>query len=207
MMARDVINYLDANHIPTCSLVGFSMGGHAAMQTACSFPDRIEKLVVLDALPVDYKKTFPAVSLQITEFVSPTQLNYIAGLPLTSTTKEAVLEKIKPHSGTYFDLLAKNLEETEAGLRWKVAVESLLEGYSSLRDNHIQGEFAGPALVLLANESELTVKQLPILGPAEDLYAKHLKNCTVEYIDEVTHTLHLQKPRQVLRLISDFLIK
>lgn len=207
-MARDVINYLDSNQIHRCSLVGFSMGALTAMQIACSFPDRIEKLVALDVLPVDYRSAFPEFTSQLIELVSPMQLRLISTISLQRTTKEEVLRKLESAvpERYYFDLLTKNLEETETGLNWKVAVDSLFQGYDTLKDNQIQGRFNGPSLMLLGKESDLTVKRLPNLGRAEDLFKKNFNDFSVEYIEEASHTIHLQKPRQVLKLISDFLL-
>ena len=47
--ARDVVDILAANDIEKVPIVGVSMGGLIAQQLACDFPDKVEKLVVVDS--------------------------------------------------------------------------------------------------------------------------------------------------------------
>lgn len=53
-MAQDLVNYLDAKDLDQVYLLGHSMGGKTVMQVACSFPERIEKLIVVDIAPKYY---------------------------------------------------------------------------------------------------------------------------------------------------------
>jgi len=50
MLAQDVINYLDAKGIERCTLVGHDWGGIIAFKTAIDYPDRIERLMLIDTL-------------------------------------------------------------------------------------------------------------------------------------------------------------
>src|SRR5262245_54747771 len=50
MLAQDVVNYLDAHGIGTCTLVGHDWGGIIAFKTAIDHPDRITRLVLIDTL-------------------------------------------------------------------------------------------------------------------------------------------------------------
>jgi 3-oxoadipate enol-lactonase len=47
--ARDVADILAANDIERASVVAVSMGGLIAQQMACDFPDKVEKLVIVDS--------------------------------------------------------------------------------------------------------------------------------------------------------------
>jgi len=47
--ARDVVDILAANDIEKAPVVGVSMGGLIAQQMACAFPDKVEKLVIVDS--------------------------------------------------------------------------------------------------------------------------------------------------------------
>ncbi len=50
VLADDVIAYLDARDIETCTLVGHDWGGIIAFKTAIDHPDRITRLAMLDTL-------------------------------------------------------------------------------------------------------------------------------------------------------------
>ncbi|NBB74409.1 MAG: alpha/beta fold hydrolase, partial [Bacteroidetes bacterium] len=53
-MAEDVWHLLDDLQIESTHLLGHSMGGKTAMYAALAFPDRIDKLVVVDMAPKAY---------------------------------------------------------------------------------------------------------------------------------------------------------
>lgn len=59
MLAQDVINYLDAKGIDTCTLVGHDWGGIIAFKTAIDHPDRITKLVLIDTLCTTWSSQGP----------------------------------------------------------------------------------------------------------------------------------------------------
>jgi len=56
LMAEDVNDFMDEEHISKAIIVGHSMGGKAAIQFAMMFPERLLNLVVVDIAP----KTYPA---------------------------------------------------------------------------------------------------------------------------------------------------
>lgn len=69
-MAEDVIQLLNDLDFERAILVGHSMGGSAMMYTALNFPQRVEKLAVVDISPIrtspnllEIKKIFEVMSL------------------------------------------------------------------------------------------------------------------------------------------------
>ena len=53
-MKNDLSEFFDAHKIEKAILVGHSMGGKTAMCFAADYPERIEKLIVVDIAPKDY---------------------------------------------------------------------------------------------------------------------------------------------------------
>ncbi|MGN9778404.1 alpha/beta fold hydrolase [Micromonospora sp. H33] len=51
-MARDVVGLLDALGHPRAAVVGHDRGSYVAMRTALDHPDRVERLAVLDGVPI-----------------------------------------------------------------------------------------------------------------------------------------------------------
>ena len=56
MLAADVVGYLDARGIETCTLVGHDWGGIIAFKAAIDHPDRITRLALLDTLCTVWSK-------------------------------------------------------------------------------------------------------------------------------------------------------
>ncbi len=54
LMAQDVAELLETLTIDRCHLLGHSMGGKVAMQTALTYPTLVEKLIVVDMAPRQY---------------------------------------------------------------------------------------------------------------------------------------------------------
>jgi esterase len=54
-MALDIVELMKELELPKASLIGHSMGGKIAMQAALSYAHKVEKIVVGDILPIDYK--------------------------------------------------------------------------------------------------------------------------------------------------------
>lgn len=53
-MADDLARFYEQNNIQKSFLMGHSMGGKVAMNFAADYPERIEKLIVVDICPKDY---------------------------------------------------------------------------------------------------------------------------------------------------------
>jgi pimeloyl-ACP methyl ester carboxylesterase len=57
LYGKQVIGFMDALKIPKASLVGQSMGGGIAVYAAANFPDRVEKLILVDPAVLPYPMT------------------------------------------------------------------------------------------------------------------------------------------------------
>lgn len=53
-MTNDLAEFFDEHRIEKAILIGHSMGGKTAMSFAADYPERIEKLIVVDIAPKDY---------------------------------------------------------------------------------------------------------------------------------------------------------
>lgn len=55
--ARQVVGFMDALQIPRASLVGQSMGGGVSVYVAAHFPERVDKLILVDPAVIPYPMT------------------------------------------------------------------------------------------------------------------------------------------------------
>lgn len=53
-LSKDLIELVDSLNIEKISIVGHSMGGKTAMHFACKYPERVDKLIIIDIAPIDY---------------------------------------------------------------------------------------------------------------------------------------------------------
>lgn len=110
-MMNDVLAWMDAHGLARVTLLGHSMGGKVAMLLACRFPQRVERLIVVDIAPRDYTS-----SAHRAEFAAMHALDLRA---LTSRAEaEARFEAHVPDWGMR-KFLATNLERDDASGGWK----------------------------------------------------------------------------------------
>jgi esterase len=61
LMAHDIAHFMDNISLRKAHLMGHSMGGKIAMWFALHYPERIEKLMVVDIAPVSYDHSFDPI--------------------------------------------------------------------------------------------------------------------------------------------------
>ena len=95
VLARDLRAYLNEAGILSqthekVTLVGHSLGAKTAMAYACLFPDHVDRLVCLDASPVD-RREYPHLNEPTSRMIDDAvKLGSLAGL-----TKESAIERIE----------------------------------------------------------------------------------------------------------------
>ena len=60
-MAEDLHHYITYHNIKKFSLIGHSMGGKTAMMFSSLFPEFIDKMIVVDILPIYYKNNYSTI--------------------------------------------------------------------------------------------------------------------------------------------------
>ncbi len=60
-MADDIKKYLDHHNIKFASILGHSMGGKTAMLFSLIYPDSVDKLIVVDILPISYDRDYDLI--------------------------------------------------------------------------------------------------------------------------------------------------
>ena len=88
LMAGDIAETLKQLSIPKTILIGHSMGGKVAMETALSVPSIIEKLILVDITPI------PASTKSGTVSIVPMILSALANLDLTQIKSRQDADKL-----------------------------------------------------------------------------------------------------------------
>ena len=196
-LALSMIELMDELLIDEAHLVGHSMGGKIALATALSFPDRIISVVAADIAPVSYQDRHLSVfnalkSVNLSQVENRSQA-------LSSLLQSGIDE------GTA-QFLLKNLARDEAGFKWKMNLDGLLDCYPEMiawyNDNiPAKQVYRGPCLFIRGGDSDY------IKADHRPSIMAQFSNVQAKTIEGTGHWLHAQKPTIFNRLISEFILK
>ncbi|MFT6000188.1 MAG: esterase [Neolewinella sp.] len=193
VMAEDVAETLENMGIDECVLLGHSMGGKVAMQTALNYPELVQKLIVVDITPRRYRPGHNAV------FAALNSLD-----PATITDRKAAAETMSVHMadlGVQLFLL-KNLARNPAGgFQWRMNLPAISAAYDQLIGpiGQLGDEYDGPALFIRGGKSgyveDEDLELIQMLFPA----------ATLETVAGAGHWVHAEKPEALLAAVNSFL--
>lgn len=191
-MANDLINYLESKKLPPVNLLGHSMGGKTAMLVACSRPDLIDKLIVVDIGPKLY---------------APHHQSIIKGL---YAVKEANINSRKEADqilANHFDnigirqFLLKNLYwKTKTSLDFRFNLEGIVSQIENIGSALEEGMiFEKPTLFVDGEKSDY------ILESDLDTIEFHFPDYEVEPIANAGHWVHAENPDLFWEKVMNFL--
>jgi pimeloyl-ACP methyl ester carboxylesterase len=192
ILAEDLHHFMDSHGIYQAHLIGHSMGGKVVMQFASLYPERIDKLIVVDMAPKSYEPHHTQI------------FNTLNALDLTQVTsrKEAdayLFPRIQPQSVRQF--LLKNLgRDKEKGFRWKFNLSSIYKHYPEILDNvEIDFPFDGDTLFLSGGASDYVLPE-----DKEDIL-ELFPEANFVVLDGVGHWVHAEAPDRFMKEVGDFL--
>jgi len=192
-MAEDLIAYMDHHDVKSATVIGHSMGGKVAMHAATAFPERIEKLVVVDIAP----RYYPVHHREILNALLSIDLEE---METRGDVEQAMLRKIPVPAIAQF--LLKNLYWVEDGvLGWRFNLKVLnekIENVGEALDD--QATYKGPALFIKGGNSDYIT---PNDGPLIHL---HFPNSEVKEIENAGHWIHAEAPKAFLKMVQGFMV-
>lgn len=191
-MARDLNQLLDAQGLARAHLIGHSMGGKTAMQFALLFPERVEKLVIVDIAP----RAYPPRHEAILEALSALQLpDFPSRHPLEAALANAIPEL------PLRQFLLKNVQRDPQGIfQWRIGLQEIRQNYPALRAAVISDtRFEGPTLFVRGERSDYLLE--------EDLPAIHrlFPRAILETVPQSGHLVHVENPAAFLSSVLSFL--
>ncbi len=192
LMAEDLHAFMESQYIPKAHIMGHSMGGKTAMQFALSYPDMVDKLIVVDIAPGEnppgHELIFAGLlSLKLAELSSRTEADDF----LKATIKDFGVRQF----------LLKNLTRNkDGGYRWKMNLPVIHENYQNIlaaieHDIPFDGEslFIMGALSNYIDESSKSI--------IEALFPEY----QMEVINDAGHWVHADQPAALLAAVRSFL--
>lgn len=191
-LADDILRYMELHGLEKANLLGHSLGGKAVMQFAIKYPEKVEKLIVVDITPKAYPPHHQGIikALQSVDFNTVTSRHGV----------EEVLAQYIPEKSV-IQFLAKNLYWTEdKKLAWRFNLSTLAEKYSEFVSNAIKfGVFEGKTLFIAGEKSNYIL-------PQDVFQIKHqFPQASVITISKAGHWVQAENPHDFNQAVKDFL--
>ena len=195
VMAEDVRQLIVRLGLESCCIVGHSMGGKVAMQLALSFPDLIEKLVIVDIAPVSYPEDADG-HMNVLAAMDAVKLGEIK----SRTQAEVTIEDYIPQEATRKFLLTNLVRNKEGLFEWRLDKDSIRKNYANLRAEIIATmSFLKPVLFIKGSLS-------PYIKPEHEAQIKELfPAASVKLLMGAGHWLHAEKPQALQKILLKFL--
>ncbi|CAG9326549.1 unnamed protein product [Blepharisma stoltei] len=204
LLAKDLFEFMDLHEIKYASIVGYSMGAKTAIYASGLQPWRFNKVVVIDAAPVDYTNILTSHYENLYSY-----LYFMKDLKLEGKHRKEYEEEIdkKFKNPIITSLISSNLRMNGANsFEWRVNVDYLIEGLKEIpKWEENDRSFDGPAMAIVGEKSRHTC-EFPGID-VKDLYSKYLPELQIEVILGTGHYLYIEKSKEVQEALSDFLSK
>jgi esterase len=190
-MAADVAETMQALGVERAALVGHSMGGKAAMMTALSYPDLVERLAVVDVAPVGYRSSFLT-------YARAMRSADLTGVRRRGEVDEQLVAGV-PSPGVRAFLL-QNLVIGADGAHWRPnleAIEAALPVISGWPE--VGGSYDGPTLFIHGALSDYV---RPTHG---DVIGRFFPRAGYVQIPDAGHWVHSEQLERFLAALTPFL--
>jgi esterase len=193
VMAEDLNRLLRHLDIPSCRLIGHSMGGKTSILLALQHPNLISRLVVADIAPVAYSHAFD-------HLIDPV-LSLALDLCESRSAVDRALQKNVPDN-LLRSFLLQNLERKNQHWRWRVnwlVIKDSLHKITGFPDLAEDWQVTTPTLFIRGELSDY-------IGAAEQaVIAAHFKQASICTVATAGHWLHAEQPQEFARQALNFL--
>ena len=176
-------------------LVGHSMGGRVALMFAHKYPERIEKLVIVDIGPSSDWQSMALI------------LEKLDSVPVPFSNRGEARQffegefMARYQSKMLMEFFYSNMVERNAQYNWIFSKEGIRQTLELARHKDYWAEFRDlkmPTLLIRGGKStDLTQEDY------EKLLANN-SNILGQVVEEAGHWVHAEKPRETIRIIEDF---
>lgn len=202
-MAEDVKYYMNYHNLEKVFLIGHSMGGKTAMIISNKYPKNIEKCVIADISPRNYKSLLdhsPQVQFHLNLISHFRTLN-----PERFSTYRDFSKSIDVSSEEIKNLILKNVKKRAGALKWKLNVDAIHNNLGNILDgldpdDFIDEKIEPQTLFLKGEKSEYITKN------DEKLIDFIFSDVKIETVPVAGHWMHIEQPHKVSELIKDFFV-
>ncbi|MFC2186299.1 alpha/beta fold hydrolase [Peijinzhouia sedimentorum] len=193
----ELIEYIQKENLNKITIIGHSMGGMLAIDLAESIPNKIHKLVLVDALPSMRALMMPGVPAEAIQYESPYNTQMLA------QTDEEILTMAKMTSQN----MTYKADRIEELTKWSLEADrkTFIYGYTDLLKLDLRDALKSikvPSLVLGASfpDREIVKKNF------DEQYA-NLSNKEILLAPESKHFIMFDEPEWFYSTVNKFLAK
>jgi esterase len=191
-LAGDLKGFMERHHIESAVLLGHSLGGKVVMTFADRFPEKTERLIVLDIAP----KPYPAAHREMLKAMIDLDPGRIKS---RKEAFDALAASIPPPATRQF--LLKSLPRGADGrYRWNINLDAIYRHLDELsRGPHLENRYPKPALFIGGGESGYISEE------DAGLIRRYYPDARIVIIDGAGHWLHADAQDRTIEAITHFL--
>jgi len=192
-MADDLIALCDALNLETIHCLGHSMGGKVAMQFAMQYPERVEKLIVVDM-------AIRAYADEHTHLIDAMMAIDLAKMQSRSDVDKALRSAIPNMMVRQFLLM--NLVKVSGHLQWRINLPALKANYPALQQalfSASTAQYNKPCLFIHGEHSDY-VQEGDIMQIKTHFTQSEFTSLPTN------HWVHAEQPQAFIAVLNQFLM-
>ncbi len=194
IMVKDVYEFIQRKNISKISIIGHSMGGKLGMLFSLLYPKFVKKLFILDIAPVDY----PREEIEIVDYLLMIDVK-------SCKSRKEIDEKLSNYINNkeLRSFLLQNLNFNNGIYAWSLNLHTIKMGMRDLR---------GFPFEIISNSSQIDTLCIyggnsPYINAKyKDKFKTLFTNLKFFKIEDAGHWLHVDKPKEFIKIISKKLI-
>lgn len=208
-LKEDLAGFFNQHHIEKAILIGHSMGGKTAMAFAADYPEKIEKLVIVDIAPKDYFRLNDESQYYLHKSIMQAMLELdFSSMETRKDIENYLSQRIDSLSIVQF--LLKNVHRNKETHRfeWRINVRVLYdhldEIVSGVNERWFEDRkpiFNYPVLFIKGENSKyIQPEDYPII---KEIYP----DAAIKVIPDAGHWLHAEQPQLFMEALDSFLMQ
>ena len=189
-MAKDLIELCNTLNLDTIHLLGHSIGGKVAMQFATQYPNRVDKLIVVDMAMREYPDEHThLIDAMIAVDLPNMQSRNDVFQALSSTIDQVMV----------LQFLLTSLVKSDDSLAWRINLQALRANYPAIRHAVAESaQYDEPCLFILGEHSDFVrdddIQQIKT----------HFTRAQFRSLP-TNHWVHAEQPQAFIEVVKQFL--
>jgi esterase len=192
-LSCDLKKFMEQRNIEKAILLGHSLGGKIVMTFADRFPEKAERLIILDIAP----KPYPAGHRDMLKAMIDLDLDRIKS---RKEALDALAASIPPLPTRQF-LLKSLIRGVDGRYRWKINLDAIDRHLDELsRGPRLENQYSNPTMFISGRESNYIVEE------DTEIIRKYYPGARIVTLFGAGHWLHADAQEETVEAIVDFLL-